>query len=99
MQKKPLFHQKGITLLQQQLYALPDYKLAVEVLAIRSDFKRWIKSKFELSLEETDFLDDLGSQFTEYAAIKSSNYLAQRKPIRFTIVEFQPLNPKAKNID
>ena len=83
-------HQKGILALQQKLYALPDSKLAAEVFALRLDFKKWVKSKFELQPDELDFINDLNPHFAEYAAIKSSNFLAQRKPIQFTIVEFKP---------
>ncbi|RYG22302.1 MAG: hypothetical protein EOO07_00240 [Chitinophagaceae bacterium] len=89
MNKFPL-HRKGIQDLQHKLYALPDSKLAVEVLALRTDFKQWIKSKFELKQDELDFINELSPHFAEYAAIKSSNFLAQRKPIQFSIIEFRP---------
>ena len=83
-------HQKGIQELQHKLYALPDSKLALEVLALRTDFKKWVKSKFELQPNELDFINELNPHFVEYAAIKSSNFLAQRKPIRFAVIEFKP---------
>lgn len=88
--KKFQFHQKGIVELQQQLYALPDPKLAIEVLNLRTDFKKWVKSKFELSPDELDYLEQLNKHFIEYAAIKSSNFLAQRKPVQFSVIEFKP---------
>ena len=91
MNKFPL-NQKGIKGLQQILYALPDSKLAIEVLALRTDFKQWIKLKFELEPDELDYLNELDKNFMKYAAIKSSNFLAQRKPIRFAIIEFKPEN-------
>jgi len=89
MRKFPL-HQKGIQKLQHELYALPDSKLALEVLALRTDFKQWVKSKFELQADELDFINELNPHFAEYAAIKSSNFLAQRKPIQFAVIEFRP---------
>ncbi|MES2653047.1 MAG: hypothetical protein V4663_15000 [Bacteroidota bacterium] len=88
--KKFQLHQKGIKELQQLLYDLPDPKLAIEVLNLRTDFKKWVKSKFELTPDELDYLEQLNKHFIEYAAIKSSNFLAQRKPIHFSIVEFKP---------
>ncbi len=89
MKKFPL-HQRGIEELQRTLYALPDSKLALEVLALRTDFKRWVKIKFELQAGELDFINELNPHFEEYAAIKSSNFLAQRKPINFAVIEFKP---------
>lgn len=88
--KKFELHQKGIKELQQQLYALPDPKLAIEVMNLRRDFKEWVKSKFELTPDELDYLEQMNKPFIEYAAIKSSNFIAQRKPIHFSIVEFKP---------
>ena len=90
MKKFPL-HQKGIKELQQLLYALPDTKLAIEVMALRTDFRQWVKTKFELTHDELNYLDQLNAHFIEYAAIKSSNFLAQRKPIHFAIIEFKPV--------
>ena len=91
MNKFPL-HQKGIKALEQLLYALPDAKLANEVSALRTDFKQWVCKKFELKPDELDYLNELSRDFIEYAAIKSSNFLAQRKAIHFTIIEFKPEN-------
>ncbi|MEJ5995198.1 hypothetical protein WG904_12285 [Pedobacter sp. Du54] len=82
--------QGGILALQRLLYELPDSKLAIEVLALRTDFKQWIKTKFELQRDELDFIDELNSHFSEYAAIKLSNFIAQRKPIQFSVIEFKP---------
>ena len=53
MNKLPL-NQKGIKALTQQLYALPDVKLANEILAVRIDFKKWLCRKFELKPDETN---------------------------------------------
>ena len=89
MKKLPL-HQNGIKELTRVLYALSDAKLAIEVVALRSDFKEWIKSKFELNPDELEFLDQMNKHLIEYAAIKSSNFLALRKPLHFTIIEFKP---------
>ncbi len=88
--KKFQLHQRGIEELQRILYALPDAKLAAEVLALRTDFKEWVKTKFELQPSELNFIDDLSPQFAAYAAIKSSNFLALRKPIRFAVIELRP---------
>lgn len=96
MNKFPL-HQTGIKALLQLLYALPDSKLAIEVLALRTDFKQWIKTKFILNPDELDYLNELNKHFIEYVAIKSSNFLAQRKPIHFVVIEIKPEN-KTKNI-
>ena len=89
MNKFPL-HQKGIKALEQILYALPDHKLAIEVLALRIDFKQWVCTKFKLEPDELAYLNELNKHFIEYAAIKSSNFLAQRKPIHFAVIEFKP---------
>lgn len=88
--KKFQLHKRGIQELEHTLYALPDSKLAIEVLAIRTDLKQWIKAKFDLQIHELDFIDELNPHFTEYAAIKLSNFIAQRKPIHFAVVEFKP---------
>ena len=89
MNKFPL-DQKGIKALAQLLYDLPDAKLANEVLTIRTDFKKWLCTKFELEPDELHYLNELNKHFIEYAAIKSSNFLAQRKAIHFTVIEFKP---------
>ena len=89
MNKFPL-HQKGIKALAEQLYALPDAKLVNEVLALRTGFKQWVCTKFELKPDELHYLNELSRDFIEYAAIKSSNFLAQRKAIHFTVIEFKP---------
>lgn len=88
--KKFQLHENGIKELQQLLYALPDHKLAKEVFNLRTDFKQWLSTKFELTEQELDFLNQLNHQFLEYAAINSSNFLAERKPIQFSVVEFKP---------
>lgn len=84
--KKFKFHQKGLTELQQLLYALPDTKLALEVMALRTDFKEWIKTKFELSVDDLNFLNQLSVHFIEYAAIKASNCLAKRMPVKVQLI-------------
>lgn len=89
--KKFKLHQKGIKALQQFLYALPDPKLAIEVRALRIDFKKWIKTKFELTINDLNLLNQLSVHFTEFAAIKFSNFLAQRIPISFAIIDFKPM--------
>ncbi|MGF1924215.1 MAG: hypothetical protein ACQUHE_08545 [Bacteroidia bacterium] len=88
--KKFQLHQNDIKELQQMLYALPDHTLAKEAFNLRTDFKKWVKTKFELTDQELDFLNQLNHRFIEYAAIKSSNFLAERKPIQFSVVEFKP---------
>lgn len=96
--KKFQLHQRGVQELQRLLYDLPDAKLALEVLALRTDFKEWVKTKFDLQANELDFINELSPQFLEYAAIKSSNFLAQRKPIRFAVIELRPaLTEKTEN--
>jgi hypothetical protein len=93
--KKFQLHQRGVQELQRILYDLPDDKLALEVLALRTDFKEWVKTKFELQPNELDFINELSPQFLEYAAIKSSNFLAQRKPIQFEVIELRPASTEA----
>lgn len=88
--KKLQLTQEGIKELQQLLYDLPDGKLAIEVLNLRTDFKQWVKDKFELTSDELDYLEQLSKPFTEYVSIKGSNFLAQRKPINFSVIEFKP---------
>ena len=82
MMKKFLFNPTGIQELQRFLHALPDAKLVKEVVAIRLNFKQWLKGKFQLTLDELNFLDLLSDSFLAYAAIAASNFLAQRKTVR-----------------
>lgn len=89
--KKFKLHQKGVKALQQLLHDLPDSKLAIEVMALRINFRQWVKSKFDLTYDELEFIDQLNRHFIEYLAIESSNFLAQRKAIRFTAIEFKPV--------
>ncbi len=85
--KKLTFNQANIQKIQKLLHALPDSKLAEEVASLRLDFKRWIKIKFNLTLEELAFLDQLNKHFLTAAGAKASNLLALRKPIKFTVIE------------
>lgn len=82
MMKKFLFNPTGIQELQTLLHALPDARLAKEVVAIRLNFKKWLKVKFSLTLDELNFLDLLSDSFLAYAGIAASNFLAQRKTVR-----------------
>lgn len=80
--KKFLFNPTGIQELQRLLHALPDARLAKEVVAIRLNFRQWLKHKFELTLDELNFLDLLSDSFLAYAGIAASNFLAQRKTVQ-----------------
>lgn len=87
MIEKVLFNQIGILQIQKKLHALPDLKLAIEVAALRLDFRQWIKNRFDLTPEELTFLDNLNEQFILRAAIRTSNLLALRKYIKLTVID------------
>lgn len=87
MTKRLLFNQIGIQQIQKKLHALPDLKLAIEVAALRLDFRQWIKSKFNLTLEESAFLDQLNEHFILRVAVRASNFLALRKPVNLTVID------------
>ncbi|MES2418121.1 MAG: hypothetical protein V4541_08015 [Bacteroidota bacterium] len=86
MRKFP-FNQKGIEELQQLLHALPNSKLSIEILALRLDLRTWVKNKFDLTKDQLDFVNEMSNYLVDYAAIKSGNYLAQRIPVNFTVLE------------
>jgi hypothetical protein len=89
MEKKFKLNLKGIYDLQQSLYALPDAKLAVEILIMRSDLQSWVKNKFDLTIDELGSVDEMSKYIAGYVAIKVSNHLAKREPINFVVVEFK----------
>lgn len=89
--KKPSFSTLGIKEVQLSLYSLSDEDLALEVYQLRIDLKKWITGKFSLDYAEKEKLEQLSPSFVEYAAIKLSNFLAQRKPLQFTVVDFEPI--------
>ena len=86
--KKFLFNPKGTRELQRELHALSDARLAKEVASLRLNFRQWLKVRFELSLDELNFLDLLSENFLSYAGIVVSNFVAQRKMIT---LKFKPL--------
>jgi hypothetical protein len=82
--KKFQFNPQGIQALQYLLHALPDARLVKEVIAIRLNFRLWLKRKFDLTIDELNFLDLLSDSFLSYAGTAASNFLAQRKTVRLT---------------
>lgn len=89
MRKFP-FNQKGLDDLQLLLFSLPDNLLAKEVYAIRTDFRHWVKEKFILSISNRETLKHIDEQFIRHISIKSSNYVAERKTVTLTIIDYFP---------
>lgn len=96
--KKMIFNAMGIQALQAELYALKDELLYMEATAVTTDFRSWMKSKFEFSLSQIDYLDKLSSDFIYYISQRISFAIAHRLPIYFNQPNFDNYNSGAEKI-
>lgn len=87
--KKLPFNAASIQVLQTELYALKDNLLAMEATAVITDFRIWMKSKFEFSPSQNSYLEQMGSDFINYAAGRVGFALINRLPIYFNSPDFQ----------
>ncbi|MEJ5996597.1 hypothetical protein WG904_19370 [Pedobacter sp. Du54] len=92
MQKFP-FTSEGAAELFDQIFALPDPQLQVEAQAIASDFKSWVANHFYLSESQTEFLNQIDSNFIAIAAEETSNFVSMRKMVHL----IKPLTGNVSN--
>lgn len=86
--KKLPFNATTIQFLQTELYALKDNLLAMEATAVSTDFRNWLKSKFEFSPSQYQYLEQMRSDFINYASERISFALINRLPIYFNSPSF-----------
>lgn len=96
MKKFPL-NQKGIQELQQELHALSNPKLLLEIRALKLDLPDWIKSKFNVSTEQLECMHQWSENFRNYISVKCGIALAKRIVINFTIFDFKNSNLTVPN--
>jgi len=96
--KKMIFNAIGIQSLQTELYALKDELLFMEATAANTDFRNWMKSRFDFSPPQIDYLDKLSSDFIYYTSQRVSFALAHRLPIYFNYANFDKRNSGIEKI-
>ena len=86
--KKMSFTAMNIQFLQTELYALKDELLFMEATALATDFRNWMKSKFDFSPAQLDYLNKLSSDFIYYTSQRVNFAIANRLPIYFNQPNF-----------
>ncbi|MES2418331.1 MAG: hypothetical protein V4541_09090 [Bacteroidota bacterium] len=85
----------GAQELIDELYALPQTELQVEADAAGADFRSWVKSHFELSQTQVQYLDQVDQRWIEDAAEESKYFLENRLPI--VLFKEQPEEPEGED--
>lgn len=80
MQKQP-FTQAGFVALQTELYLLNDTLLQLEADEIALNFKGWMNDHFELSSNQTEFMNQLNPKAVSFLSSQTSFAVANRLPI------------------
>lgn len=80
---KQLFDNAGVAQVQTSTIALPAAELATEVAYIRSDFKGWMRDKFDLHPNQEHQLEIMPSDFAQRLADAIADCYAQRMPVQF----------------
>lgn len=71
----------GVQELINELYAMPDPELQLEADAIGANFRMWVKSHFELSATQIQYLDQIDERWITNAATESKYFFENRLPI------------------
>lgn len=74
----------GVSAKLAELYALSDPALSAEAQSIRTDFKSWIKSNFNLSTIQLNCLHSIDKDVCDYWGSNCSICFLYRKDIGFT---------------
>lgn len=69
-----------------ELYALSDPALQIEAESIRSDFRPWMNTHFDLTPSQETYLDSLPDDFVHPLACNTSAAVMFRLPITLTIL-------------
>lgn len=96
--KKLSFNPANVLILQYELYALKDDLLAIEATTLLTDFRRWMKSKFEFNSHQHEYLENLSSDFIYYASTRISFAIINRLPIYFNVPNFDGSESGAEKI-
>jgi len=80
---KQLFDNAGVAQVQTSTIALPAAELATEVAYIRSDFKGWMRDKFDLHPNQEQQLAIMPDDFTQRLAHAIADRYQQRTPVQF----------------
>lgn len=86
------FTSQGVEDLLDQLYALPNSKLAEEATAISTNFKAWVATKFSLTTAQLAYLDDMDETATDYYGLQCGFCFENRLQIILNYPE-KPQNP------
>lgn len=75
------FSELGVDELFEDLYNLSQSLLDAEASDAKGDFKGWIESKFDLSIEQQNFLDGLNQEWLEYNGMIVSVAMRSRQSV------------------
>lgn len=73
----------GVQDLINQLYALPQPELQIEANAVGSDFRLWVKTHFDLSATQEEYLEKIDQQWIDDASYSTKRFLENRLNIEF----------------
>ena len=82
--KKFPFDELGFLALQQELYQLSEEALRVESQTIKYSFTTWLPSRFELSIRQLSFLNNMDERDLVFIAEQTSFAVENRLPISLT---------------
>lgn len=78
------FTSTGVQAKTTELYALSAGDLATQVNLINTDFSSWISDNFTLSTAQQTYLDNMSTQFLNYAATLTAFAVANKLDIGFS---------------
>lgn len=75
------FTQHGVNALLEELYQLPQFELKAEADYMRSNFREWMTTRFELKPSQLHYLENMNEQTANLTATACSFALANNLPI------------------
>src|SRR5690606_34828418 len=80
---KQNFDNAGVAQVQTSTIALPAAELAAEVTYIRTDFKGWMRERFDLHPNQEQQLEIMPDDFAQRLANAIADHYEQRIPAQF----------------
>lgn len=80
---KQNFDNAGVAQMQTSTIELPAAELAAEVAYIRTDFKGWMRDKFDLYPNQERQLEIMPDDFAQRLANAIADHYEQRMPVQF----------------
>lgn len=80
MPKQPMTP-AGVQSKLAELYSLSQTALQTEALTVQDFFKQWIKANFTLTIEQDEYLENLGDQIAAYFGSQCSICFSNKLPI------------------